>query len=221
MITLHGFPFSNYYNVVKHVLMHKNLPFEEDLIYGGGEEWLEISPVGKIPALTTEQGQRLSESAVISEYLEDAYPEPALLPADPWERGRVRQICKVAELYLELPCRRLIPFSFTGTAPPQELTAEVREVIVRGTGALARICSFDPFIAGEVETLADIYVRYVNHVVKMVGNPLLEMDILSEVPGMVDWDERMAATDIARRIDAEQAANAEPFFAYLRERFGG
>ena len=28
MITLHGFAFSNYYNIVKHVLMHKQLPFE-------------------------------------------------------------------------------------------------------------------------------------------------------------------------------------------------
>ncbi len=53
MITLHGFPFSNYYNIVKHVLMHKQIPFVEELTYGGGEEWLAISPLGKIPGLPT------------------------------------------------------------------------------------------------------------------------------------------------------------------------
>ena len=31
MITLHGFPFSNYYNIVKHVLMHQQIPFMEEL----------------------------------------------------------------------------------------------------------------------------------------------------------------------------------------------
>ena len=33
--------------------MHKQIPFVEELTYGGGEEWLAISPLGKIPGLTT------------------------------------------------------------------------------------------------------------------------------------------------------------------------
>jgi hypothetical protein len=52
MITLHGFAFSNYYNIVKHVLMHKEIPFEEDLQFGGSDDYLEISPVGKVPSMT-------------------------------------------------------------------------------------------------------------------------------------------------------------------------
>ena len=59
MVTLHGFASSNYYNVVKYVLQYKEVPHEEHLIYGGTEEWLSISPVGKIPALTTESGSSL------------------------------------------------------------------------------------------------------------------------------------------------------------------
>ena len=49
MITLHGFSYSNYYNIVKHVLLYKNIPFEEDTQYGSTDEYLEMSPVGKIP----------------------------------------------------------------------------------------------------------------------------------------------------------------------------
>jgi glutathione S-transferase len=37
MITLHGFAYSNYYNIIKHVLLHKGLPFEEDLQFGNAE----------------------------------------------------------------------------------------------------------------------------------------------------------------------------------------
>ena len=91
MITLHGFSYSNYYNIVKHVLMHKGIPFEEDLQYGGEEAYLAISPLGKIPAITTEQGGHLSESSVCCDFLEETYPEQPLYPTDVFGRARVRQ----------------------------------------------------------------------------------------------------------------------------------
>ncbi|TMO70150.1 glutathione S-transferase family protein, partial [Pseudoalteromonas sp. S3785] len=50
MITLHGFAASNYYNLVKHVLLHKELPFNEHLIYNNDEQFLAINPMGKVPA---------------------------------------------------------------------------------------------------------------------------------------------------------------------------
>jgi glutathione S-transferase len=221
MITLHGFPFSNYYNIVKHVLMYKQVPFVEELTYGGGDEWLAISPLGKIPGLTTANGEHLSESAVICEYLEQVCPEPALYPQDPWRAARVRQISKIAELYLELPCRRLIAFSFQGKTPPDALQAEVRQVVERGIGAMGRVCQFTPYLAGGEMTMADIYVRYVNSVVKMMGGSMLDWDILADIPGMTEWDARMADSDIARKIDADQAANADEFFAYVKASFAG
>ncbi|WP_199774485.1 glutathione S-transferase N-terminal domain-containing protein [Psychrobacter sp. Marseille-P5312] len=49
MITLHGFPASNYYNIVKHALLYKALPFQENLIYAGSDALLPINPVGKVP----------------------------------------------------------------------------------------------------------------------------------------------------------------------------
>ena len=56
MITLHGFAASNYYNLVKHVLLYKGIPFQENLIYGGSDELLAISPAGKVPVITTTEG---------------------------------------------------------------------------------------------------------------------------------------------------------------------
>lgn len=92
MITLHGFSASNFYNVVKHVLLHKDIPYQETLVFGGNDEWLEISPVGKIPAITTERGYAISEAAVICDYLEEVYTKNPLYPADPEARATVRQI---------------------------------------------------------------------------------------------------------------------------------
>jgi glutathione S-transferase len=47
------------------------------------------NPVGKVPVLE-EDTFVLAESAVIMEYLEERYPEPALLPADPAARALAR-----------------------------------------------------------------------------------------------------------------------------------
>jgi glutathione S-transferase len=51
--------------------------------------WIyDLNPTGKVPVL--EDGFVLPESAVIMEYLEERYPEPALLPADPAARAAAR-----------------------------------------------------------------------------------------------------------------------------------
>jgi glutathione S-transferase len=52
--------------------------------------WLyEKNPLGKVPVIE-EDAFVLPESEVIMEYLEERYPEPALLPADPADRALVR-----------------------------------------------------------------------------------------------------------------------------------
>jgi RNA polymerase-associated protein len=45
------------------------------------------NPLGKVPVYEEDGGLVLPESLVISEYLEERYPEPALWPADPAERA--------------------------------------------------------------------------------------------------------------------------------------
>jgi glutathione S-transferase len=217
MITLHGFAASNYYNIVKYVLLYKELPFEERLVYGGGEEWLAISPVGKIPAVTTSDGLHLSETTVICDYLEEVYPDRPLYPADPGARARVRQIMKVCELYLELSSRRLIAYAFSGKPAPEAALADVRHVTGRGIGAMRRLCQFSPYIAGTDFTMADIYVHYANAVVGSIGSPQLDWDILAEIPGMKEWNREMRNTDIAHAIETDRRANEPEFTAYITD----
>ncbi|WP_165740654.1 glutathione S-transferase family protein [Pseudoalteromonas sp. Z1A6] len=216
MITLHGFAASNYYNLVKHVLLHKRLPFKEHLVYGGSEELLAISPAGKVPAITTANGLNISESSVICDFIEESYPQTPLYPEDAGERAVVRQIMKIAELYFELPSRRFIPYVFSGNEVPEALKTEVRQVLTRGVTALSKLGKFSPWIAGEQFTMADIYVYYVNTIVSAFGSTQLDWDVLAQVPGMKEWSESMSQLAIAQSIEADRQANMADFMQKVK-----
>jgi glutathione S-transferase len=218
MITLHGFPFSNYHNIVKHALMVKGIDFEEHLVYPWDAALLEANPLGKVPAMTTGQGQHLSESSVLLDYLEDAYPEPALLPPDPAERAAVRRLTRIAELYFDLPARRLLPAVLGNAEAPPELLDEVRGGLQRGVTGMTQLARFDPFLAGSGLSVADLYLRYALVIPRLVGPSLLDWDVVAAVPGLSQWDDMMADTDIARKIDADQAANRDEFMGHLASR---
>ncbi len=59
-----------------------------------GEQYRALNPQRLVPLLVDEanSGARISQSLAILEYLEEVFPVPALLPADPLERARVRSL---------------------------------------------------------------------------------------------------------------------------------
>ncbi|CDK98511.1 Maleylacetoacetate isomerase [Magnetospirillum gryphiswaldense MSR-1 v2] len=67
------------------------------LVRNGGEhksaDYLALNPQGLVPALAVD-GQVLTQSLAILEYLNETHPDPALLPADPLGRARVRAIAQ-------------------------------------------------------------------------------------------------------------------------------
>ena len=216
MITLHGFASSNYYNIIKHALLYKEIPFQENLVFAGSDELLAVNPMGKVPAITTDDGISLSESSVICDFIEEAYPATPLYPESVTERAVVRQIMKTAELYFELPSRRLIPYVFSGNEAPDAVKQEVRQVLARGIPALNRLCQFSPWIAGKEFTMADIYVHYVNAIVNAVGSSQLDWDVLAEIPGMKEWSKTMKQSDIGQKIEADRVANMSEFMTHVK-----
>lgn len=60
-------------------------------------EHLALNPSGLVPTLVTPQGS-LPQSLAILEWLDEMHPEPALLPADPWGRARVRSLAHIVAL---------------------------------------------------------------------------------------------------------------------------
>jgi glutathione S-transferase len=91
MITLYDADRCPFCARVRIVLAEKQLEYETIVIdLADRPAWLyEKNPLGKVPVLE-EDTLCLPESAVIMEYLEERYPEPSLMPADPAERALVR-----------------------------------------------------------------------------------------------------------------------------------
>ena len=93
-ITLyHDTPSSNS-DRVKIALAEKGLSWEGMRIRLANKEqksadFLRLNPYGKIPVLV-EDGKVLFESCIINEYLDEKYPNPPLMPKDPYLRGRGR-----------------------------------------------------------------------------------------------------------------------------------
>lgn len=54
------------------------------------DAFLQLNPQGLVPALETDEGDVLTQSPAILEWLDDRYPDPPLLPREPAQRAIVR-----------------------------------------------------------------------------------------------------------------------------------
>jgi glutathione S-transferase len=157
MLTLCGSPISNYYNKVKLALLEKGVPFTEE--YAGthskDEAILSASPLGKIPFIRTEQGG-LCESQAILDYIETAFPQPPLLPADTFAAAKVRELTTYIDWHLEIVARQLYGSAFFGAEPLSEGNlARIRKQLETNIAAFKRLARFSPYVAGENFTQAD------------------------------------------------------------------
>ena len=59
----------------------------------------EVSPIGRIPILKTDEGL-IPESEVIAEYIDELYPEKSLVGRTRLERVNIRVISRIADIYL-------------------------------------------------------------------------------------------------------------------------
>ena len=179
MLTLCGFPISNYYNKVKLALLEKGLPFDEEIVTLpiSSEAALAASPLGKVPFLRTPNGS-LCESQAIMEYIEAAHPVPALLPADPFASAKVRELITFIELHLELVARELYGQAFFGGTVSDGLKARVRKQLEKNIPAFKGLAKFSPFVAGDQFTQADCAAFASLPLVGMATRAVLGEDLL-------------------------------------------
>ncbi len=208
MIKLCGFALSNYYNKVKLVLLEKGIEFVEELNWAAKDEpTLACSPLGKVPFIVTPQGA-LCESQVIVEYLEDAYPEPALMPADAFERAKLRELIVFVELHLELVARRLYSQAFFGGTVAQEVIDSVRKELTRNIAAFARLARFSPYVGGDSFTIADCAALVHLPIVSMATRQIYGEDFLAALP-VKDYLARVGARESVQRVTADRKANQQ------------
>ena len=158
------------------VLAEKGLPYEPvEIDLRDRPAWLyEKNPAGKVPVLE-EDGWVLPESAVISEYLNERYPEQPLWPADPGERA----------------AGRLLVFRFDDFSGPyyalRREEAGARERFEEELGFLDGLLAGMPWLSGREFGLADIaYLPWLVRARDMLGFSL------EPWPMLVAWLERTA-----------------------------
>lgn len=214
-LRLHGYAVSNYFNIARAALLEKGAEFEVITRRASQEpEFLELSPMGKIPFLETPRGY-IAETVAILEFLEDALPGPRLRPEDAFERAKVRQTINVVQMYVEAPTRSLFPGVFMGGSNSEATVAAARPILARAMRALARLVAPGPFLLGTALTYADLFAFYCLDIAERLSRFVYGESLLAQVAGLSEWSAQMARRDSARVV---LAAFGEAFSAYLAEK---
>lgn len=159
-------------------------------------EYLKINPQGLVPALVLDQGEVLTQSLAIMEYLEEVYPERPLLPVDPVSRARVRAAACVIACDTHPVQNLKVLERITALAGEEASKAWARETIAEGLKAYSELVSDQPgpFSFGSDVTLADICL----------------------LPQLANARRFGAAWDIGRIREIEQACLGLPAFDLTR-----
>ena len=207
MIRLCGFHVSNYHNKVRIALLEKGVAFEEDagVKPSQKDEYLAKSPMGKVPYLEVD-GTRIRESSVIMEYLEDAYPDKPLLPKNPIERARVREIVIFLELHMELVVRRLYGGLFFGGRFSDETKQQVEKDITKGVRALKAVAKFEPFIGGSALSIADCAAFVHLPLVTLATKTAFGRDYLEDIPQVKPYLKMLGERPAFAKVNEDRKA---------------
>jgi len=169
------------------------------------EEYLKVNPIGRVPTLVLDDGRALPESEVICEYLEDAYPEPSLRPADPWDRAQMRLLSRICDFYVVMA---MVPlFTLAGRSRRHWEP----EVVASATGKLAEALAYleefigrDGYAVGRSLTQADgaitpQLVLSSEWIPGLFGTP----DPLERLPRLAAYWRAIQTDPIAGRLIAE------------------
>ncbi len=206
MLRLCGFHISNYFNKARIALLEKGVAHEIDAGRRPSQDegFLALSPMGKVPFLELDGGVTISESQVICEYLEDAYPQKPLYPRDPLARAKVRELVTVLDLHVELVARRLYREAFFGGKVSDDAKQAAEKELGKGLRALARLAKFDPFIAGKELTLADCSAFVHLPLVTLTTKIIYGRDFLEALPRVKPYLKMLGERPAFRTVNEDR-----------------
>jgi RNA polymerase-associated protein len=190
VITLYDADRCPYCARVRIVLAEKGVEFETVAIdLAERPAWIyEKNPTGRVPVLE-EDTFVLPESAVIDEYLDERYPDPPLLPADPGERGLAR----------------VLIFRFDDLSKPYYALRRgedgARERLEAQFAKLDGLLEAQPFLTGSAFGVAD--VAYVPWILR--ARDRMDVDV-EPFPALIEWVARLSERpSVASEIDVVAA----------------
>jgi glutathione S-transferase len=172
-----------------HIVLHESgLAFETDKVNPGdkktasGQDYNAINPKGSVPSLVMNNGELLTEGAVIVQYLADLVPEKNLAPpAGTSERYRLQEWLN----YIATEIHKGFSPLFNPKLP-EEVKAAGKERLATRIGIAARALDGRDYLMGGF-TVADAYLFTV-----LSWSPHLGFD-LSPWPALKNYMERVAA----------------------------
>ena len=151
---------------VRIALHWKGIAFERrvvNLIKDGGEqhsdEFRALNPLRQVPVLIPDEGARpIAQSMAILAYLEERFPTPPLLPADPWLRARARQLAEMVNAGIQ-PFQNMAGLTRLKTLGV-DASEWARDFNARGLAALEAAAqeTAGAFLIGDAPSLADVYL---------------------------------------------------------------
>jgi glutathione S-transferase len=213
MRLLYHHPLSAFSRKVRLVLSERRLPFELKLEkpWERRAEYLEMNPAATVPTLVEENGLVIPDSNVICEYLEEAYPDGALMGRTLAERVEVRRLIAWFDgrFHLEVT-RNLVGEKFLKrlAARGQPDVAAIRagyanlKVHLAYLGWLAETRKW---LAGNTLSLADF----------AAAGQISTLDFAGEIdwsvsPAAKEWYARMKSRPCFRSVLADRVAGVEP-----------
>lgn len=169
MLHVYGYYRSSSAYRLRIALNLKAIPYRQTFVHlrNGDQfaaDYVKLNPQAQVPTLELEDGTIMVQSPAILEWLEEEYPEPALLPTDKIERQRVRALAAVPGCDIH-PIGNLRVLKYVRETYGQDMAGAgtwARHWIELGfTGLEKMLAGSDmtgSFCHGDRPTLADVYL---------------------------------------------------------------
>ena len=197
---------------VRIALNLKGLPYEPEFVHlvkgeQKSSDYLGLNPQGLIPALEVD-GDILSQSIAIIEYLEDCYPATPLLPMGALARARVRSMVNLVTAEIQ-PLNNIAVLNYL-KSPLGHEQAEVdkwyEHWVNRGFSALEEMVSRyggrDGFCYGGDVTMADVFFY------PQIWNARRFNCDVSKFPNLLQIEDRLAKIDAFKKASPENQPDA-------------
>jgi len=161
-------------------------------------EHLARNPFGTVPTLELDDGSYIVESLAIIEYLEDRFPEGALLTGTPEEKGHARDVERIVDLRVAGPMGAYghAKKSPLGLPPDPEKAAQMEAAVQTPLDYLEKLLSDGrPLLLGGRVSIADCTLQASLQFLRYI-----EADLLGDRPLLREWDERYRARPAAKNV---------------------
>ena len=161
-------------------------------------EHLARNPFGTLPVLELDDGSYLLESLVIMEYLDERFPDHALLGTDPEQRAKARDVERIVDVRATRPMGAYVHATNSplGRPPEPEVAAQMHEQMQAPLDYLESLLADGrPLLTGGQVSIADCTLQASLQFVRYV-----EADVIGERPLLRAWDQRYRERPAAQAV---------------------